>query len=174
MAAKPTDAQSGQSKLFLFINDFTDSDNEASAEVWAWMLEQNPQYKGAYVAEPRWVDLGHYMGSADFGRCIGTVGKLDPPLEDGEPPLTTVLAGRMTQEIIDSRRLIDSSQVEGRPLNEVERNLVSRFYDRCRIIPWCLLGSNQIDSSCAVSSQTCLRKQRTTQSSMRNSLLWTT
>ncbi|ROV98334.1 hypothetical protein VMCG_07140 [Cytospora schulzeri] len=97
-----------------------DSDNEASAEVWAWGLAQNPGVKGIYIAEPRWVNLGYYMTSKDFGRCIGLVGKLQPPLEGGDPPLTTVLAGRMTLEIIDSR------QVDGRPLNEEERKLLMR------------------------------------------------
>lgn len=120
MATKPNNRQSGPSTLSIFINDFTDSDNEASAEVWAWGLELNPSVKGIYVAEPRWVNLGYYMTSRDFGRCIGLVGKLQPPLEGGDPPLTTVLAGRMTKETIDSR------QVDGRPLNQDEKDLVSK------------------------------------------------
>lgn len=83
-------------------------------------LERNPSIKGIYVAEPRWVNLGYYMTSEEFGECIGLVGRLQPPLEHGDPPLTTVLAGRMTMEIIDS------SQVDGRPLSNVEKGLVSR------------------------------------------------
>lgn len=110
---------SGPSVLPIFLNDFTDSDNEAAALVWASFLEKHPEYVGIYVAEPRHVNLGYYMTSADFGRCIGLVARLQPPLESGDPPLTTVLSGRMTWDIIDSRK------VEGRALNEEERNLVS-------------------------------------------------
>lgn len=121
MTAQSTDGQTGQSLLSIFLNDFTDSDNEASAEVWAWGLQRNPGVKGIYIAEPRWVNLGYYMTSSDFGRCIGLVSRLQPPLEGGDPPLTTVLAGRLTQEMIKSR------QVDGRPLNDDERDLVSRI-----------------------------------------------
>lgn len=126
MAAKQKAEQSEQSTLSIFINDFTDSDNEASAEVWAWGLEQNPSIKGIYIAEPRWVNLGYYMASSDFGKCIGLVGRLEPPLEGGDPALTTVLAGRMTKEIIDNR------QVDGRKLNDEEKTLVSKSYQRVR------------------------------------------
>lgn len=121
MTTQSTDGQPGDSELFIFLNDFTDSDNEASAELWAWVLKLNPGVKGIYIAEPRWVNLGYYMTSRDFGRCIGLVSKLQPPLEGGDPPLTTVLAGRLTEEMIRSRK------VDGRPLNEDERDLVSRI-----------------------------------------------
>lgn len=104
--------------LSIFLNDFTDSDNEAAALVWASFLDKHPQVRGIYIAEPRHVNLGYYMTSADFGQCIKLVAKLEPPLESGDLPLTTVLSGRMTQEIIESR------QVEGRPLNDEERKLV--------------------------------------------------
>lgn len=112
--------QPGQSLLSIFLNDFTDSDNEASAEVWAWGLARTPDVKGIYIAEPRWVNLGYYMTSSDFGRCIGLVSKLQPPLEGSDPPLTTVLAGRLTEDMIKSR------QVDDRPLNDDERDLVSK------------------------------------------------
>ncbi|KAK7703878.1 hypothetical protein SLS64_008823 [Diaporthe eres] len=120
MTTQSTDGQPGESELFIFLNDFTDSDNEASAELWAWVLKLNPGVKGIYIAEPRWVNLGYYMTSKDFGRCIGLVSKLQPALEGGDPPLTTVLAGRLTEEMIKSRR------VDGRPLNDDERDLLMR------------------------------------------------
>ncbi|KAI3400612.1 hypothetical protein diail_2324 [Diaporthe ilicicola] len=120
MVAQSTDSQAGQSLLSIFLNDFTDSDNEASAEVWASGLERTPGVKGIYIAEPRWVHLGYYMTSSDFGRCIGLVSRLQPPLEGGDPPLTTVLAGRLTEEMIKSR------QVDGRPLKDDERDLLMR------------------------------------------------
>lgn len=139
MAAGQTEGQPESSKLSIFINDFTDSDNEASAEVWAWILERNPGVKGIYIAEPRWVNLGYYMTSRDFGRCIGIVARLQPPLEGGEPPLTTVLAGRMTEDIINSR------QVDGRPLNHDEKILVSEtlaaYRGRSATLSWYLTGS---------------------------------
>ncbi|POS76840.1 hypothetical protein DHEL01_v204771 [Diaporthe helianthi] len=120
MPTQTSDEQQGESMLFVFLNDFTDSDNEATAELWAWLLERDPTVKGIYIAEPRWVNLGYYMSAKDFGRCIGLVSKLQPPLEGGEPPLSTVLAGRLTTEIIDSRK------VDGRPLNDDERDLLMR------------------------------------------------
>lgn len=120
MTSQSTDGQPGESQLFIFLNDFTDSDNEASAELWAWVLKRNPGVKGIYIAEPRWVNLGYYMTSKDFGRCIGLVSRLQPPLEGGDPALTTVLAGRLTEDVIKSR------QVDGRPLNDDERDLVSK------------------------------------------------
>lgn len=104
-------------ELSIFLNDFTDSDNEAAGLAWASGLDRHPERKGIYIAEPRHVNLGYYMTSADFGRCIGLVAKLQPGL--GEPPLTTVLAGRMTEDIIKSHRLAD------RELNEEEKDLVS-------------------------------------------------
>ncbi|KAL2285895.1 hypothetical protein FJTKL_07394 [Diaporthe vaccinii] len=116
----PNNGQLIKSELFVFLNGFTDSDNEASAELWAWVLKLNPGFKGIYIAEPRWVNLGYYMTSEDFGRWIRLVSKLQPALEGGDPPLTTVLAGRLTEEIIKSR------QVDGRPLNDDERDLVSK------------------------------------------------
>lgn len=126
MTTQSADGQPGESKLFIFLNDFTDSDNEATAELWAWLLERNPGVKGIYIAEPRWVNLGYYMASSEFGECIGLVSKLQPPLDRGDPPLTTVLAGRLTKEMIESR------QVEGRPLKDRERSLVSKiFLGRC-------------------------------------------
>lgn len=108
----------GSEVLSIFLNDFTDSDNEAAALVWASFLDKHPQVRGIYIAEPRHVNLGYYMTSADFSECIKLVAKLQPPLESGDLPLTTVLSGRMTKEIIESRG------VEGRPLNEKERKLV--------------------------------------------------
>lgn len=119
MTTQSTDGQPGGSQLSIFLNDFTDSDNEASAELWARVLKLNPGVKGIYIAEPRWVNLGYYMSSSDFGRCIGLVARLQPPLEGGDPPLTTVLAGRLTEKMIKSR------QVDGRPLKDDERDLVS-------------------------------------------------
>lgn len=119
MATKPADGQSESSTLSIFINDFTDSDNEASAEVWAWGLEQNPSVKGIYIAEPRWVNLGYYMTSNDFGSCIKLVDNLPSNMKGKDPPLTTVLAGRMTPDIIKE---IDNSSIQ---LEKKERDLVS-------------------------------------------------
>jgi hypothetical protein len=119
MTTQSTDEQQGESKLSIYLNDFTDSDNEATAELWAWLLTLDPTVKGIYIAEPRWVNLGYYMTSRDFGRCIGLVSKLQPPLEGGDPPLTTVLAGRLTEDMIKSRK------VDGKPLSDDERDLVS-------------------------------------------------
>lgn len=121
MATKPADGQSESSTLSIFINDFTDSDNEASAEVWAWGLEQNPSVKGIYIAEPRWVNLGYYMTSKDFGLCIELVKELSLTLEDlKDPPLTTVLAGRMTQDFINK------SNTWNKALTEEENDLLLR------------------------------------------------
>lgn len=119
MTTQSGDEQQGESRLSIFLNDFTDSDNEATAELWAWSLERDPTVKGIYIAEPRWVNLGYYMSAPEFGRCIGLVSRLQPPLDGGDPPLTTVLAGRLTQEVIDSRK------VDGRQLADDERDLVS-------------------------------------------------
>lgn len=115
--------------LSIFLNDFTDSDNEAAGLAWAWSLDRHPERKGIYIAEPRHVNLGYYMTSAEFGKCIRLVSRLEPRLESGDPALTTVLAGRMTREIINTRK------VEGRPLNEDERKLVS--YPAERTAPAC-------------------------------------
>jgi hypothetical protein len=90
MSTQPIDGQGSESKLFIIINDFTDSDNEATAELWAWLLNLDPTVKGIYIAEPRWVNLGYYMTNKDFGRCMGLVKKLQPPLEGSDSPLTTV------------------------------------------------------------------------------------
>ncbi|PSS00887.1 hypothetical protein BD289DRAFT_501132 [Coniella lustricola] len=105
-------------ELSIFLNDFTDSDNDAAGLAWTSSLERHPERQGIYIAEPRHVNLGYYMTSADFGRCIGLVARLKPGLD--EPPLTTVLAGRMTEEIIDSHRLVD------RALNDEEKELLKR------------------------------------------------
>lgn len=118
MFTQPVNGDRSESKLFIFINDFTDSDNEATAMLWAWLLQCDPTVKGIYIAEPRWVNLGYYMSAPEFGRCMGLISKLQPPLEGGDP-LTTVLAGRLTKEIIDSRK------VDGRQLEDDERDLVS-------------------------------------------------
>lgn len=120
MTTPSSDEQQGVLRLFIFLNDFTDSDNEATAELWAWLLQRDPTVKGIYIAEPRWVNLGYYMSAPEFGRCIGLVSRLQPPLEGGDPPLTTVLAGRLTKEIIDSRK------VDGRKLEDDERELLMR------------------------------------------------
>jgi hypothetical protein len=124
MATKPADGQSESSTLSIFINDFTDSDNEASAEVWAWGLEQNPSVKGIYIAEPRWVNLGYYMTSNDFGSCITLINRLSSSLEVKDPPLTTVLAGRITQDIIDKSKIWDGA------LKEDEKDLVSKTHPK--------------------------------------------
>lgn len=150
MTSQSTDGQPGASELFIFLNDFTDSDNEATAELWAWVLKKlGPRVKGIYIAEPRWVNLGYYMTSKDFGRCIGLVSKLQPPLEGGDPALTTVLAGRLTEEMIKSR------QVDGRPLNDDERDLVSNTLSGARSVCHILFKkvSNNPASLCDVSSQ---------------------
>lgn len=118
-----TTTPSGEpSELYIYLNDFTDSDNAAAAVAWARFLDKHPERKGIYIAEPRHVNLGYYMTSADFSKCIDLVAKLEPKLDSGDPPLTTVLSGRMTEEIIESR------QVGGRPLNDEERKLVSSHH----------------------------------------------
>lgn len=149
MTTQSTDGQPGESELFIFLNDFTDSDNEATAELWAWLLKLYPEVKGIYIAEPRWVNLGYYMTSKDFGQCIGLVSKLQPPLEGGDPALTTVLAGRLKEDMIKNRK------VDGRPLNEVERDLVSQTLSgACRACNmWPEKISNDAFSLCDVSSQ---------------------
>lgn len=119
----PPPPPSCSSELSIFLNDFTDSDNEAAGLAWAWSLDRHPDRKGIYIAEPRHVNLGYYMTSADFSRCIALVARLEPKLDSGDLPLTTVLSGRMTWDIINSR------QVEGRPLSEEERNLVGTNHE---------------------------------------------
>ncbi|KAH8756065.1 hypothetical protein F5883DRAFT_686220, partial [Diaporthe sp. PMI_573] len=73
-----------------------------------------------YIAEPRWVNLGYYMTSTDFTRCIALVSRLKPPLEGGDSPLTTVLAGRLTKGMIKGRK------VDGRSLSDEEKYLLMR------------------------------------------------
>ncbi|KAH8754606.1 hypothetical protein F5883DRAFT_650448 [Diaporthe sp. PMI_573] len=94
--------QQGEYKLFIFLNDFNDFDNEAAAELWARLLKLDPTVKGIYIAEPRWVNIDYYITSEDHRQCIRLVSKLQPPLEAGDPPFTTVLAGRLTEDIIKS------------------------------------------------------------------------
>lgn len=138
MAASQPDrhpARPEYTHLSVFINDFTDSDNEASAEVWAWTLHMNPHIKGIYIAEPRHVHLGYFMNGQDVGRCFGIVSHLIPQMR----PDTTVIGGRMTEDILKIarwgeyrpsknekgkvvRELIPGSE---RDLHEDERSLVS-------------------------------------------------
>lgn len=112
-------ADSKSSVLWVFINDFTDSDNQAAGLVWANFLIKHPDLKGIYIAEPRHVDLGYYMTSAEFKQCIKLVGLLQPRLTSGDQPMKTVLAGKLTGDIIDN------STINGRRLSKEERNLVS-------------------------------------------------
>ncbi|KUI64418.1 hypothetical protein VM1G_11207 [Cytospora mali] len=134
MATKSTSTdEQSKSTLSIFINDFTDSDNEASAEVWAWFLEQNPKVKGIYIAEPRWVNLGYYMTSEEFGKCIGIVSKLESRIDGsrlGDPPLTIVLAGRMTEDIINDSHVKyrdkDEDSWRVRELEDYEKGLLRR------------------------------------------------
>lgn len=108
--------------LSIFLNDFTDADNEAAALLWAWSLELHPEIKGIYIAEPRHVNVGYYMTASDFGRCIGLVGKLSPPVPGGFSPLRIVLSGSvLSDDYINKPDLT----VEGRPLTVEERDLVS-------------------------------------------------
>ncbi|KAF3769694.1 hypothetical protein M406DRAFT_348841 [Cryphonectria parasitica EP155] len=122
--------QAEDTELSIFLNDFTDSDNHAAGLAWACSLDLHPERRGIYIAEPRHVNLGYYMTSAEFTECIALVGKLRPPLESGDPPLTTVLAGRMTQKVIDSRKVADKTtdgkELDPRPLSEEERTLLAR------------------------------------------------
>lgn len=114
--------------LFIFLNDFTDSDNAAAAIVWAKWLLRHPDVDGMYIAEPRPVNLGYYMSGKDFERCIGLVKTLVSDLispKDKAPFL--VLGGRMTEAIISSAKVQErdekgntkGSQRELRP-DEVE------------------------------------------------------
>lgn len=105
--------------LWVFINDFTDSDNHAAALVWAKFLVKHPDLKGIYIAEPRHVDLGYYTTSEEFKECITLVGKLWPKLESGDEPIKTVLAGKLTEEDLDK------STIDGKPLTKDQRKLVS-------------------------------------------------
>ncbi|KAI7774617.1 hypothetical protein LA080_008060 [Diaporthe eres] len=120
MANKSNARETGRSLLSIFLNNFTDSDNEGSAEFWAWGLQHNPVVKGIYIAEPRWVNLDYYMTNTDFKRCLSLIGRLQPPLEGGDSSLTTLLAGRLTQNMIKSR------QINSRQLTEDERDLLAR------------------------------------------------
>lgn len=105
--------------LWVFINDFTDSDNHAAALVWAKFLVKHQDLKGIYIAEPRHVDLGYYTTSQEFGEIISLVDRLRPKPPGNDEPIKTVLAGKLTQDDIDK------STIDGRPLNEKERSLVS-------------------------------------------------
>ncbi|KAJ4391682.1 hypothetical protein N0V93_005301 [Gnomoniopsis smithogilvyi] len=122
-ASGPSEPKS--SVLWVFINDFTDSDNQAAALVWAKFLAKHPDLKGIYIAEPRHVDLGYYTTSKDFGQIISLVGRLRPKLESGDEPIKTVLAGKLTEDDIDNST-IDDSTANGRPLTKDERNLLQR------------------------------------------------
>lgn len=110
MATPSPDGQQGESKLFIFLNDFTDSYNEATAELWAWVLNRDPTIKGIYIAEPRWVNLGYYMPSRDFRRLIEYGGKLQHPLEGSKPSLATILENGLTKDTIKSSCPNNSNQ----------------------------------------------------------------
>lgn len=118
-SSEPSAPDSSARVLWIFINDFTDSDNQAAALVWANLLVKHPDLKGIYIAEPRHVDLGYYTTSDEFKRIISLVGRLRPRLESGDEPIKTVLAGKLTNDDLDK------STVDGRPLKEDERKLVS-------------------------------------------------
>lgn len=111
--------------LWVFINDFTDSDNHAAALVWAKFLVKHQGLKGIYIAEPRHVDLGYYTTSDEFKRIISLVDHLRPRPHGDDEAIKTVLAGKLTQEIIDKSTIVDDSNTAGRHLNENERMLVS-------------------------------------------------
>lgn len=130
MAKQSNQQKPAESVLSIFLNDFTDADNEAAAVLWAWAMAPRPDIKAIYIAEPRHVNLGYYMNSKDFGRCIGLVAKLQPPVPGGDPPLTIVLGGRMTRDVIDNPDLT----VDGKPLTEADRDLVSGL--RCTYHFW--------------------------------------
>lgn len=127
VAADPTSLQSQSSKpsvLSIFLNDFTDADNEAAALLWAWSLELNPESitKGIYIAEPRHVNVGYYMTARDFGACISLVAKLSPSPREGYTPLRIVLSGSVPDEdYIKNPQL----KADGRCLTDRERDLVS-------------------------------------------------
>lgn len=110
--------------LWVFINDFTDSDNHAAALVWAKFLVKHKDLKGIYIAEPRHVDLGYYTTSKEFIEIISLVDRLRPKPPGNDEAIKTVLAGKLTQEDIDNST-IDDSTTTGRPLNDKERMLVS-------------------------------------------------
>lgn len=108
--------------LLIFLNDFTDADNEAAALLFAWALQLRPDIKGIYIAEPRHVNVGYYMTARDFGRCIGLVGKLTPPVSDEFTPLRIVLSGSvLTDEYINNPDL----KADGKSLTPDEIDLVS-------------------------------------------------
>lgn len=110
--------------LWVFINDFTDSDNHAAALVWAKFLVKHQGLKGIYIAEPRHVDLGYYTTSDEFKEIISLVDRLRPKPPGDDEAIKTVLAGKLTQEDIDNSTIDDSTSAD-RPLNENERMLVS-------------------------------------------------
>lgn len=113
---------SNPSILFIFLNDFTDADNEAAALVWARALELNPHIKGIYIAEPRHVNLGYYMNASDFGRCITLVNKLSPRADDNISAVRIVLGGWVLNDEYINR---PDLTVDGRELTKEERDLVS-------------------------------------------------
>lgn len=119
----PPQAQSSKpSILSIFLNDFTDADNEAAALLWALSLELNPEIKGIYIAEPRHVNVGYYMSAEDFGACIGLVGKLSPAVPGEYSPLRIVLSG----DVLDDNYINDPNlRADGKELTSRERDLVS-------------------------------------------------
>lgn len=124
--ADPSSLQSQSPKpsvLSIFLNDFTDADNEAAALLWAWSLELNPDIKkGIYIAEPRHVNVGYYMTAKDFGACINLVGKLSPSPAKHSSPLRIVLSGSvLTDDYINRPGL----KANGKFLTDEERDLVS-------------------------------------------------
>lgn len=144
--------------LSIFLNDFTDADNEASALLWAWSLELRPDIKGIYIAEPRIVNVGYYMNANDFGRCIGLVAKLTPPASKEYTPLRVVLSGSvLTDEYINQPDL----KVDGKPITEDERDLVSHL-PGTRIDGLATVGTNRrIDITCAAQTLQAAQKWRT-------------
>lgn len=110
--------------LSIFINDFPDSDNHATAFLWAKWLVSHKESKGIYIAEPRHVDLGYYTTSDEFKQTISLVKGLQPKPPGNDEPIKTILAGKLTQDDIDKSTINDLNS-SGRSLNERERRLVS-------------------------------------------------
>lgn len=122
--ASPTEPQSSKEVVSVFINDFTDPDNQAAALLWAECLIQH-NVKGIYIAEPRHVLLGHYITGQEFADLMQLLMRLAPHLGSlsGVVPLTIMLAGRMTEEIIED--VIGKLKKEGTSLSKREIVLVS-------------------------------------------------